>query len=148
MFTTDYKLKVYVIFFFNTFRVKKWCQACKNTARDKRKDYYRQIDNERQAEFERMQREMFERARTNSGSTVQDDIDGDYINNFDEETKFEEDKFEEFKFTNPEESQRFFNYMISDNQADNNNIRFTDVFIREIVDFIINEPDYRLIQML
>ena len=91
---------------------------------------------------------MFERARTNSGSTVQDDIDGDYINNFDEETKFEEDKFEEFKFTNPEESQRFFNYMVSDNQADNNNIRFTDVFIREIVDFIINEPDYRLIQML
>ena len=90
---------------------------------------------------------MFERARTNSGSTVQDDIDGDYINNFDEETKFEEEKFEEFKFTNTQESQRFFNYIVSDNQAENN-AAFSDIFTREIVDYIMYEPDYRLIQML
>ena len=90
---------------------------------------------------------MFERARTNSGSTVQDDIDGDYINNFDEETKFEEEKFEEFKFTNTQESQRFFNYIVSDNQAENNTT-FSDIFTREIVDYIMYEPDYRLIQML
>ncbi|CDW78290.1 UNKNOWN [Stylonychia lemnae] len=137
IFTTDYKLKV----------VKKWCQACKNTVRDKRKDYYRQADNERQAEFERMQREMFERARTNSNSTNQDDIEDEYVNNFDEETKFEDSRQEEFKFTNAEESQRFFNYIVNDNVAENNGTQFSETFLREIVEYIIYEPDYRLIQM-
>lgn len=61
-------------------RVKKWCKACKNTDREKRKDYHRQADAERQQEFERMQRELFEQAktRTNTDDTNNEDNEEGY----------------------------------------------------------------------
>ena len=86
---------------------------------------------ERQQEFERMQREMFERARTNS-TTAETQEEFDYerdeeaYTTYDDQFQFEEtkqqreeQKFEEFKFTDEEESQRFFAYIVGDNNGIN-----------------------------
>lgn len=63
--------------------VKKWCKACKNSDREKRKDYYRQADAERQREFERMQRELFEQARNRVNNDNNNNCNNDYYEEYD-----------------------------------------------------------------
>lgn len=47
------------------YRVKKWCKICKKTERDNRKELVREQDNLKRNEYEKMQKELFERARLN-----------------------------------------------------------------------------------
>ena len=44
-------------------RVKKWCKVCKRTERDNRKEFVREQDNLKRCEYEKMQKELFEKAR-------------------------------------------------------------------------------------
>ena len=119
------------------YRVKKWCKGCKTGEREQRKDYFRRVDAEKQAEFEEMQKRLFTDAKKNP------------INNetgeFDDCEEIKEEEPAEYKFKNIEESERFFAYITDDYAEDR---YFTTAFVDELIDFIMAEPDYRIKRFL
>lgn len=46
-------------------RAKKWCSICKNTERNRRKSYFREFDQEKLNEYEKMQQKLFQEALNN-----------------------------------------------------------------------------------
>ncbi len=87
-----------------------------------------------------MQKKLFQEAKNNKNQTFTQE---EYFEDI-EEVK-EEDTAEEYKFRNVEESERFFNYIIEDTAEERN---FSNDFLDEIINYIINVPEYRLKEFL
>lgn len=132
---------------FKTKQVKKWCKACKKSARATRKEYFKRLEEEEFKEKMRMQQELFNQAKVDPSEVFDDPAEDDTFQDYDEHHRHHGYHHPHHRYEETEEekqqSERFLAYLIGEEGEDRT---LSQDLLDEVVNFILRQPDERLIR--